>query len=645
MTIRTRLLSLILALVMICSLLLVSCSCAPGDDAGKENGDSGGQVKPDGGDGGDGEEDGKDDEPDEPEVKEHISMGFLLKDISINLTEGTDMQLTIGEIYFEENAEGELLGEGYGTLIEKYNGTKRSENEIIIAVFKGYVYIVRWDSQAHGVASIGRIGQILKLADEKNIGRISLPAFLGMIDGAVGMNVSSLIMGAATSPDAMGNWLGNELIPALGSLNSSLLLGKLDQISTKLRESLIKTEGEGEGAVSVVDLGALAKWQSELSEKTVKEIIEQIFGEGSFLDMKTAVTGALTLSVSELISNLEANGANREKLFAALDSLAAIISGGEYKTLEELLKLSSDIEDMLDDPEVAGFTVSMLLMNILGIEGEVALSMKISEFYDTLSSKTLYEIIDTENSEIKSFIDSLTESLASYGDIRYKTDGDGKVTELYITADTKGDSATLISNIASLLNFSYKDGKISLDITADKGYYSEIKGNIELIYDKEETFGGEIFSAISEKLLEIPSEEVLLEKTVEALVKIYGEDVSFTYGEDGKPISAVAYRYRFSEVNSDFICEYTVEKMVCDLRSFAMTELEYSGNSDIQITASLVVDAEMSVYDVRVVSADGELIYRTDLIDPENPKMRADAVNSITPIYFLYDTVSGELEY
>ena len=482
MTIRTRLLSLLLALVMICSLLLVSCSCAPSDDAGKENGGSGGQVKPDGGDGGDGEEDGKDDEPDEPEVKEPISMGFLLKDISINLTEGTDMQLTVGEIYFEENAEGELLGEGYGTLIEKYNGTKRSENEIIIAVFKGYVYIARWDSQAHGVASIGRIGQILKLADEKNIGRISLPAFLGMIDGAVGMNVSSLIMGAATSPDAMGNWLANELIPALGSLNSSLLLGKLDQISTKLRESLIKTEGEGEGAVSVVDLGALAKWQSELSEKTVKEIIEQIFGEGSFLDMKTAVTGALTLSVSELISNLEANGANREKLFAALDSLAAIISGGEYKTLEELLKLSSDIEDMLDDPEVAGFTVSMLLMNILGIEGEVALSMKISEFYDNLSSKTLYEIIDTENSEIKSFIDSLTESLASYGDIRYKTDGDGKVTELYITADTKGDSATLISNIASLLNFSYKDGKISLDITADKGYYSEIKNEL-LSYD------------------------------------------------------------------------------------------------------------------------------------------------------------------
>lgn len=132
---------------------------------------------------------------------------------------------------------------------------------------------------------------------------------------------------------------------------------------------------------------------------------------------------------------------------------------------------------------------------------------------------------------------------------------------------------------------------------------------------------------------------------MEALVKIYGEDVSFTYGEDGKPISAVAYRYHFSEVNGDFICEYTVEKMVCDLRSFAMTELEYSGRSDIQITASLFVDAEMSVYDVQVKSADGELIYRTDLIDPEAPKMRADAVNSITPIYFLYDTVSGELEY
>ncbi len=632
--IKNKIVAMLLALLLLCSLFLTACTDkdnSSDDDSGKNQGTPGGEVE-------DGDEDDEDGDTD-GEDEEITSLGVILRDISVSSLDGGAVRVDIVELYFGLNEDGAIIGEGYGVLVNESADGDESAQDIILAIGADRVYIATWQSVSSEHPDNDGVSDSFLAAEEKIVQTISLSAFLGKIEQTVGIDVEALLYAAAESPDALSGWFGSELIPALGSLNSSLLIGKIEQYKELLFEKFIREENDDEENVCVIDLTVLSEWHDILSENTVKEVYELIFGAGSFVDFKTAVTASLTVSVKKLIEDFESNGASSEKLFSALDSLAAILTADECKTLEELLGLESDIEDMLSDPEISDFTVSSLLMNITGAKNDVELSMIISDFYKELGEKTIYEYIG--NPAVPEFIGSLCYTLSEYVDIRYTKDADGNPKDIYIKGDTRGEGENLLATIARYINIVYSNQKISFRLTADSGYFGEISGEVEIIEGCEPVFGGKIYAALCDRLSDIPSEDELTDAVISAFRDYYGEDVSFTYDELGDVASATVLSYAFGEV-SDGLCEYTVEEKKIYLAELFAIGMKY-GEEKTEIFVNLILDEDRSVYDIPVTDADGEYIYHIEAIDQENPKIKTNESNILLPIFIEFDTVSGDI--
>ena len=574
---RIKIISLLLALVMVCSFVLVSCG--EGDIPSVNNSED--EKKPN---------DGNTEDSGDGEKKEYRSFSVTLGSFTVKSEGNVDISVESASFIFEKQEDGSFIGEGEGTVVEG-SGDIALSRPCKLAAFggKAYFYV---ESSNEGECD--------------SVTVCELDALLGAISNSLGFDVSAVI-DRANTPDALSAWLADDLVPALGSLNSSVLFGRIEEYKKAVWDLLIK---EGEDGKYSVDLNLISEWNKTFSEKTAKEAYELIFGEDTFVDFKTAVAGMLTVSVNDLLQNIEKNGADREKLLSALDKLAAILSGKEGETLEGLLGIEGDIGEMLSDPETAAYNFSDLLKTVTGIQSDSDLSNMLADFYAALASKAIYEYLNslTPEGEVGSSLGLLVGGFSDGAEISFILDKDGAIESLSVTGDFSGEENAL-GLILKEISLVYSGGGLEFDVSSVYPDTWQSTGKISCILSENSVSEGEIYRDITEKLSGLPDEESLLEKARAYLAERFGENVEFINGDDGIPkyalvisedsLGEVDFGKDITSSTGEGRCIYTRRETLIDLSGFI--SLQYDFSEEIVITGEAVIEDSICLYSIAAV--------------------------------------------
>lgn len=558
----TKLISLIIAALMLVSIFLTSCNKMDTEEDTPIVKDTSRVPQKDN------------------DAEERIdSYGILFKNFICSVG-GETYSLCFSELYFGKDDEGALFSEGCGTVI--YDGGK-------------FDFVAASDSG--------------KMCVSLNTGRvivIYISDLLTAVSDTYGIDVGEILKNSMSSTDNISDWFAGEMRVALGDINFSVLLGKILEFTEPISSSLLKEEKLDFGGVSVeVNTDVLYEWYVAVGNETVKSLYESIFGVGSFVDFKTAVAAALPLSVSDIISELEKTGADREKIFSALDSLAKILTRDDNATLESLIGVKRDIEDTLSDPNVVNYSFADILYEITGAKNGTELSDVLADFYNNLSTKSLPEYLGIKEKYV--FFDKDIKSLCDGVDINYTKTKSGKIDYVKI----HGESIELESIFAGIENVDIEisNGKLikfSLTLGTGEGIFCEV----ELVPNYKPEGAGENRHALMEKTDKLPTAEsigdaVLLatendkngkielivseDGTKTGYIRVYGE-----YKDDTNPESeTVIYTVYTVIVNFDRLCAVLVSgqgEIVSFDAAYAVsvTEAEYnvglkeSGERDLE---------------------------------------------------------------
>lgn len=390
--------------------------------------------------------------------------------------EGGSLVLKGATLCLEPTDDGGLLGEGEA-LATVIDGEEERELSARLAISDGNVYV--------GTSSDGEAEQILIY---------ELSVLIDGIKEKTGVDVLGLFE-AQEKREKLSVWFTDKLMTSLGSINSAVILARIEEYSAKLSDEFIK---EGDAGGFFVDLSEIGKLNEAFSQMTVKDAYEHLFEESSFVDFKAGVAGMLALSLNDLILGLEKNGASREKIFAALDSLAAILLDDESATLEQLLGLEYDIEDMLSDPETASYTFSSFLKSVTGCESDSELSDMLSRFYAELSKSTLYEYIGAKTGVDALCLESLIGDISRGARIEL-SEGVGSLSSILITYLPSGEDSTADVPIKELFLY-YSNGEIELKISSNEPRLMLCECKLSFSLSESSLVLGEIYKQLTESI-------------------------------------------------------------------------------------------------------------------------------------------------
>lgn len=608
---KIKLISLVLVLIMLCSLVLTSC--------GEEAAGGGNTDKPATGTTPGGEDDGGDTK-DEP--KEYKAFSIVLESFKFINSDGGENEICDAKLVFELCEDGTLICEGSGTVYPSVigkdpeinvtssgdfdEGEERMGFPCKLALSGGKAYIVTSDADG-----------------KENVDVFSGEMLLEAIREGTGIDLMMLAELFGSTSDALSLWFAEDLIPALGSLNSSVLIGKIEEYRAGLWSTFIIEDGtEGDSKKYKVNLDVISEYNKLLSENSAKAAYELVFGADTFVDFKAAVAGALAISVNDLVQSLEKNGAKRESLFLALDKLASILLGKEGATIEELLRIDGDIEEMLSDPETLGYTFSDLLKLIFGIENDSDLSNLLANFYAELSKKTLYEYLGEvlDVPELQGAIPEILDVALSGLEISFTLSKSGELSALDISGSfAEGENP--IGAALEKFRFVFADGALDIGIVTGGEDGFEFSSRISFHASEESLTNGEVYRYVLEKAKEIPAEDELISDAKKHLGERFGDKVSFAFGEDGKTLYAlIISEESFGEINiNEENCYYQRRETKINLSGFTRLNLQKEAEGEIIISGEVIIEDSLASYQIGVsLSAPGAYSYDTEDATPEN---------------------------
>ena len=348
---------------MLLTLLLTSCGT---DSDGNQDGIDAGGI----GSGGSGNSDEK------PEIKNEYT-ALKLKLGSFEISDDGEGSLYIKDalIYFELTEDGEIIAEGSGTVIEGFEGAAHTDKSAEIS--EGEPYGSGDESGAafedgagaecpFELAVFGAKAYIyFKDEPDEPLRIYDSEELLSAIEEAYGVDISLALENLGGEQSVFEEWLNRELVPALGDINASVVISKIAELRVQLLDQLITEDLDAAGKkIYSVSFDKISELYKLVSENSVKAAVESLFGEGGFRHFKELVTAVLPYSLDELLLTLEENGASREGVLSAIESLLRIVFADDSITLEGLLKLDGDLLELSYDKT---FTVKKLLMNFIGL--------------------------------------------------------------------------------------------------------------------------------------------------------------------------------------------------------------------------------------------------------------------------------------
>lgn len=455
--------------VTICTLLFTSCGFSDTDDNNADN------KNPNSSNPGNKPED---------DTAEYKVMELKLQDFNLSREGEPDHLIEDAVISFEISESGDIIGEGSGSVLVKDEISEHTATaEIAISGGKAYISL-RADFDGVEKTELLTYDSAELFAAIKDASGIDVPAVLQRFGG---------------SENVFNEWLAYDLMPALGNLNSTFVLGKIEEYKIKLKNYLI-TEipvENSKGSKYSVNLDAVSELNELLSEKTIKEAYEQLTGEKIYT-FKTMVAGLIASSPKEIVEEIVSYGIDPEKLFLALDKLAAIILGDEDATIEKLFGLDFDILELAKDESynfkhliIENFGLNVDLENKFAVDE--AIQDFLEAFYLELANKSVFEYLGglwgMEEQVLK--ISATISDIAKGAEIIYTKDKMGNIDTISVLGEFDDDS--VISFIANELSLKYADSEVKISINS-KSWQAGCDISFEM--RKESTTDGEIFNRV-----------------------------------------------------------------------------------------------------------------------------------------------------
>ena len=370
------------------------------------------------------------------------NLSYEVKQINPDLLDalkviGSVKQIDIAElaIYMEN---GELQGAAIGEIVI-FNGPISNANAVYkfkAVIHDGYVYI----KVEHGKDTANKAMNIKMSVD-------------AMMDSMLAeMDIEGEMIYVL-------DFFKDTLLPAVDTL-IELNSEDANAILEDLFNMIFTFEQQADGSyVATLDYAKLYALNENLATKSVAEVIDLYFGEGSFDSIVAFVNEILDLEISKIPAYLDEKGLNSAELFAKINELAAQTGAPD----------GYDFAEFLNSEEFAGVTLGMLIFDV----EDRSYVESVNEVVSGLRNTTLYAMFAPEAvDDVKNSVKSVLDMIADRVSIGFKTDAEGMLTAININVDefTYSDDETEV-----FLNFDLEiviNGKI--DVT-----WSDIIESIE----------------------------------------------------------------------------------------------------------------------------------------------------------------------
>lgn len=420
------------------------------------------------------------------------TFGITLTDISVtgiplmesSLNYALDMELF--KIYIGLDSKGNLIGYCNGTL-NVANDDINIDNDV---EFSGFIETVTNDDGI-GIAGLYLVidGAIDNESSEEKLAYISLDAeALFEKSPELAEAREALAMAESYLPEIEA-WYNEEVAPIVEAL--ATLIGSVnidtDSFMQSVVDALFTKTVDGDTLIHTLDFEFIDEWKSALEEKKISELIDMTFGENTFANIELNMSSFLNFKVGDVVDFLEENDIVAADLFAALDSLAAIIAGADGITFEQLIGLEGiDISAMLEDEALLGFSVIDALVMLANTpaepveEGDEVVEItkedmlaSINGILLMLKDSTVYDLLlldDAAIDEVNTAIDAVVEQLQDTVFCEFTIDKDGKLIDSSLVISLtipEGEGTNAIDATVAI----YKDAEVaefSIDLVGDE---------------------------------------------------------------------------------------------------------------------------------------------------------------------------------
>ncbi|MBQ3016149.1 MAG: hypothetical protein IJD79_05155 [Clostridia bacterium] len=237
------------------------------------------------------------------------------------------------------------------------------------------------------------------------------------------------------------NFVKDTVLPAIETLvdvNSDKVDGALES----LFNMIFTLEEQADGSfVATLDFDKLHTLNENLATKSIAELIDIYFGEGTFDDIAAFAIEILNLKISEIPAYVDEMGLNSAELIAKINELAAKTGAPENWDISKLI---------FDNEKLADVTIGMLIFET---EDDSYVKTFEDRFVAPLRTLIVYKMIDEDGAEdIKKGVDSVIDMLSENLYVAFSTDYTGMLKSVNLAVNEFStemeNSSTVYLNVA-----------------------------------------------------------------------------------------------------------------------------------------------------------------------------------------------------
>ena len=230
-------------------------------------------------------------------------------------------EINIDEIYFTVNDEGNLVG--YGEFDTKFVDSESSQSQRAEFYIEGNKMYVKLEEKYAFEYTTGYV--VLDLSSMAENGNISSALLPGAIGGTLGFlrgNLADII-----------------------SVFATVLDSSVEEMTKEVVEFLFTAENKGDGTLYSINFDKIVEINENLYNNTVSELIDLVFGEGSFDAFTDGFEEIISMPISELPEKITSAGLTLSDVEEILDSLFGYTTeSNEFVGIVEALKEEVDEE-------------------------------------------------------------------------------------------------------------------------------------------------------------------------------------------------------------------------------------------------------------------------------------------------------------
>ncbi len=526
--------------------------------------------------------------------------------------------LTLGEAYLSAE-HSSLSGYARGSLRVENLLSGRVTDRAVTAIVSGEHIFLR------GEGAFGNNST----REEAYIAKIPLSE---IFPEAVAEYIADLVAIREVGED-IRSWYAEDFTPIFSDIAFEIYSSDIENAVFDLLSQLLTVKkSEGGGKSVSVSLTPLLKLHNRFKTARVSELIDEVWGEGSYSRLLGSIPDILGYSVRELKEYLSiTHGIDLGRLLGAMDGLTEIITDGELDSLEELIGFTGELDRYLTDDSLLDTRVVDVIIRNTAIANESTAQSAVTGYTEQLATVGIYDLLLPKGYTVEDIERFITDLISGYS-----------------ATVTLGADGAYVNTVT----------EITLPYHLGKDYVSTVKATTDKEGTVLEIRGRNLSATVALSLPEsIPVTEGELEKIRTELEKIPSltdtllEKIGFyvTYGESGALTevyqSELGTERRESGLATEAVYIINEIKTVYLTDRIGAVYTRQGCGSIIEVTLLCPTLTENRSYRfVKVYGEDGALISSTrDEVLASGDHFAIETEAGVGKIRFLYDTESGKI--